>query len=76
MVHYHDRASLFAAFRDHVNPGKADFFAAVGFDAVMGRRDGVRFGDEFDDRTWFNCHSNGGVFNLGHRNPRVLAAVR
>ncbi|MCB1006220.1 MAG: aspartate aminotransferase family protein, partial [Acidimicrobiales bacterium] len=23
-----------------------------------------------------NCHCNGGVFNLGHRNPRVLAAVQ
>ena len=25
------------------------------------------------DRRWLNCHCNGGVFNLGHRNPRVLA---
>ena len=26
MAHYDDRASLHAAFRDHVNPGKIDFF--------------------------------------------------
>ncbi|MEA3502500.1 MAG: aminotransferase class III-fold pyridoxal phosphate-dependent enzyme, partial [Actinomycetota bacterium] len=46
-----------------------------GFDAVMGRREGVRFWDAYDNRSWINCHCNGGVFNLGHRNPAVLAAV-
>ena len=76
MESYGDRAALHRAFRNHVNPGKADFFEAVGFDAVMGERDGARFGDAYSDRRWFNCHANGGVFNLGHRNPTVLAAVR
>ena len=76
MAHYTDRASLHAAFGAHVNPGKIAFFEAVGFDAVMGERHGATFADAYDDRRWFNCHGNGGVFNLGHRNPRVLAAVR
>ncbi len=76
MAHYDDRPSLHDAFRDHVNPGKIDFFEAVGFDAVMGRRGGATFHDLYDDRRWFNCHSNGGVFNLGHRHPQVIDAVR
>ncbi|VAW09122.1 Acetylornithine aminotransferase [hydrothermal vent metagenome] len=72
-----DRKSLFDSYREHVNAGKIAVFEQYGFDAVMGRREGVRFWDIFDeDRSWINCHCNGGVFNLGHRNPQILAAVR
>ncbi len=71
-----DRASLFESYRRHVNAGKIDVYEQYGFDAVIGERDGIRFHDEYDpERSWINCHSNGGVFNLGHRNARVLAAV-
>ncbi len=75
MNHYEDRSALHRAFERHVNPGKIAFFESVGFDAVMGERHGAVFHDLYDGRTWFNCHCNGGVFNLGHRNPTVLAAV-
>jgi len=72
-----DRASLFASYRDHVNAGKIDTFERYGFDAVMGKRSGIRFSDMYEpQRSWINCHGNGGVFNLGHRNPRVLESVR
>ena len=72
-----DRASLYAEYRDHVNAGKIDTFERYGFDAVMGRRSGIRFWDAFDPhRSWINCHGNGGVFNLGHHNPQVLESVR
>lgn len=71
-----DRAELFTQYRNHVNAGKIDLFEAVGLDAVIGRRQGIRFWDAYEpDRSWINCHSNGGVFNLGHRHPEVLAAV-
>jgi acetylornithine/succinyldiaminopimelate/putrescine aminotransferase len=70
-----DRATLFEMYRDHVNAGKIAAYERYGFDAVMGRREGIRFFDAFDGRSWINCHGNGGVFNLGHRNPQVLAAV-
>ena len=70
-----DRATLFEMYRDHVNAGKIAAYERYGFDAVMGRREGIRFSDAFDGRSWINCHGNGGVFNLGHRNPQVLAAV-
>jgi len=74
---YPDRVDTFAAFADHVNPGKVAAYEALGLDIVMGERGGSWFTDAFDpDRRWLNCHSNGGVFNLGHRNPAVVAAVR
>ncbi|MEN8234974.1 MAG: aminotransferase class III-fold pyridoxal phosphate-dependent enzyme [Actinomycetota bacterium] len=71
-----ERDELFDLYRTHVNAGKIDAYERYGFDAVIGRREGARFWDAFDDRSWINCHNNGGVFNLGHRNPAVLAAVR
>ncbi|MEZ5095847.1 MAG: hypothetical protein R2731_06850, partial [Nocardioides sp.] len=74
---YADRAAATAAFAAHVNRGKVETYAALGLDVVMGEREGSWFHDAFDpERRWLNCHCNGGVFNLGHRNPAVLAAVR
>src|SRR5512147_3195381 len=42
---------------------------------TLGLRDGIWFEDAYSGRRFFNCHCNGGVFNLGHRHPAVLAAV-
>lgn len=64
------------AFARHVNPGKVAAYEALGLDLVMGRREGSRFENLVDGRWLYNCHCNGGVFNLGHRNPDVTAAVR
>lgn len=73
---YPDRASTTEAFADRVDRGKATLLGSLGADIVMGDRSGVFFRDAFDGRRFFNCHCNGGVFNLGHRNPQVVAAVR
>jgi acetylornithine/succinyldiaminopimelate/putrescine aminotransferase len=64
------------AFALHVSRGKVEAFEALGIDIVLGRREGPFFWDAFDDRRFFNCHCNGGVFNLGHRNPEILATLR
>lgn len=72
-----DKASATAAFADHVNRGKVEAYAALGLDVVLGEREGSWFVDAYDQtRRWLNCHCNGGVFNLGHRNPDVVGAVR
>lgn len=72
-----DRRATFDSFGLHVNRGKAETFRSSGLEVVMGQREGATFADAFEpERRWYNCHCNGGVFNLGHRNPRVLAAVR
>jgi len=70
------REAATEAFAEHVSRGKVETYRSFGLDAVMGRRDGIRFHDAYDERSWINCHCNGGVFNLGHRHPRVIAAVR
>jgi putrescine aminotransferase len=73
---YASHAELVTAFGEHVHPGKVRTFAALGVDVVMGQREGPRFQDAVSGRWLWNCHSNGGVFNLGHRNPTVVAALR
>ncbi len=60
----------------HVNRGKVEAFTALGMPLVLGRREGARFQDAYSGRWYWNCHCNGGVFNLGHRHPRVVGAVR
>jgi putrescine aminotransferase len=70
------RPATLTAFADHISRGKVEAFEALGIDIVLGRREGAFFWDAFDDRRYFNCHCNGGVFNLGHRNPRILERAR
>lgn len=60
----------------HVNRGKVEAFAALGMPLVLGAREGARFQDAYSGRWYWNCHCNGGVFNLGHRHPLVVDAVR
>jgi acetylornithine/succinyldiaminopimelate/putrescine aminotransferase len=64
------------AFRDHVSSGKAAFFAQYGMDFVPGRRKGVYLWDVDGGKRLINCHGNGGVFNLGHRHPLVVDALK
>ncbi len=49
---------------------------ALGVEVVVGEREGARFRDAYSGRWFWNCHCNGGVFNLGHRHPRVVGALR
>ena len=63
-------------FRRHVSSGKADFFESVAVDFVFGRREGPFVWDATSHKRLINCHCNGGVFNLGHRHPEVIAALQ
>ena len=62
-------------FSHHVSSGKAEFFKQAGIDFVTGKREGIYIYDQ-GGKKLINCHCNGGVFNLGHRNPRVIAALQ
>ncbi len=73
---YASREETFAAYAARVSRGKVRVFEDVGIDVVMGERSGPFFTDAFSGRRFFNCHCNGGVFNLGHRHPAVVRAVR
>lgn len=71
-----DLDGLDDVYAAHVHPGKVATFRALGVELVLGDREGPRFQDARTGRWYVNCHSNGGVYNLGHRNPEVIAAVR
>jgi acetylornithine/succinyldiaminopimelate/putrescine aminotransferase len=69
-----DKAEVFALGQRHLAPARQELFRAVGIDLVIGRRLGYRFSD-LDGRPFIDLHLNGGTFNLGHRNPEVIAAL-
>lgn len=44
-------------------------------DFVMGERENIRIADIDNDAELINLHCNGGVFNLGHRHPQIIATL-
>ena len=71
-----DKKTVITEFADHVSKGKASFFQKYGMDFVMGQREGAWIHDMDGKKRLFNCHSNGGVFNLGHRNPEIIKTLK
>jgi len=76
LVGQDSKGKIVERFARHVSSGKAEFFSRFGVDFVFGRREGVHVWDTDGQRRLIDCHSNGGVFNLGHRHPRIVAALR
>ncbi len=56
------------------NPGKTEDWQRFGVDLVIDRREMYYIWD-MDGRRLIDMHLNGGVYNIGHRNPEVIAAV-
>lgn len=73
---FDDRDATFEAFARHVNAGKVAMYRQLDLDTVMGTREGSTFADAWSEASFINCHCNGGVFNLGHRHPRIVASLR
>jgi acetylornithine/succinyldiaminopimelate/putrescine aminotransferase len=57
-----------------VCPRRVAFWEESGTQLVMGRREGDVVWD-IDGHELYDLHINGGTFNLGHRNPEVIAAM-
>ena len=70
-----DRKAILEKAYRHQFPGRIDTFAASGISIIMGRREGYRFWD-LDGREFMDFHINGGVYNLGHRNPELIRVLR
>lgn len=62
-------------FANHVSSGKAHFFKTAGIDFVLGKREGPYLWDLAGEKRVIDCHCNGGVFNLGHRNPEIIKTL-
>jgi acetylornithine/succinyldiaminopimelate/putrescine aminotransferase len=70
------RDDTLSAFAAHVSSGKVAFFKRFGMDFVMGARQGPFLYDLDGGKKLFNLHSNGGVFNLGHRHPVLVDVLK
>lgn len=62
-------------YRRYLNPGLARLFQFGGSETVEWAADGCRVWD-VHGREYIDCACGPAVFNVGHRHPRVLAAVR
>lgn len=49
---------------------------AIGTEIHYGQREGARVQDAFTKKWHWDCHRNGSLYNLGHRNPEIIATVR
>jgi putrescine aminotransferase len=68
------RATLLRA-HEYLMPNRVETWLGAGIPLVIGRREGYRIWD-VDGRELCDLHLNGGTFNLGHRNPELLEALR
>ena len=72
---YEDKGEFLAKSRLYWNNDKTQFWQDSGVDLVIDRREGYFLWD-MDGRRLMDVHLNGGTYNLGHRNPEVIDAVR
>ncbi len=63
-------------FRDNVNPGFLEYRKSVSTDytAVEWKDSGVHFTDIYG-KDFIDCLGGYGIYNVGHRHPKVMAAV-
>ncbi|BBY26447.1 aspartate aminotransferase family protein [Mycolicibacterium sediminis] len=71
---FQSKAEVLALAKKYWNPDKTQFWTDAGVDLVIDRRDGYLLWD-MDGRRLIDMHLNGGTYNLGHRNPEVMAAL-
>ena len=73
---------LLKLYAKHVNAPKVRTFKGFGFGLIPGERNGIKFktlaGKKPTDPPLeiYNCRSSGGVFNLGHSNPKIIKVLK
>jgi acetylornithine/succinyldiaminopimelate/putrescine aminotransferase len=71
---FDSKAEVLEQSKTFWNPGKTQFWIDEGVDLVIDRRQGYYLWD-MSGRRLIDMHLNGGTYNLGHRNPEVVAAI-
>ena len=61
--------------KQYVCPDKIRIFNQIGIDLVIGKREGPYIYD-LDGKQLIDVHINGGTYNLGHRHPEILDAMK
>lgn len=75
-IHTASKKELIDSFYSHVSKGKVDTFVSNDMDFIFGKREGIYVWDIDEGKRLINCHSNGGVFNLGHRNHEIIKTLK
>jgi acetylornithine/succinyldiaminopimelate/putrescine aminotransferase len=71
---YDSKADFLRRSEEFWNPDKTRFWQDAGIDLVIDRREGYLFWD-MAGRRLIDLHLNGGTYNLGHRNPELIATL-
>jgi acetylornithine/succinyldiaminopimelate/putrescine aminotransferase len=71
-----EKQGAIALFSNYVSSGKVRFFKKYKMDFVMGARAGSVLHDLDANKSLFNLHCNGGVFNLGHRHKEIVETLK
>jgi putrescine aminotransferase len=69
------KEAVLADSAQYWNPDKVRAWAARGTPLVIGRREGYHLYDMSGHRL-IDLHLNGGTYNLGHRNPEIIAELK
>ncbi|MFX1284237.1 MAG: aspartate aminotransferase family protein [Promethearchaeota archaeon] len=73
---------LVKLYSDYVSKYKVGFFESLGLGVIQGERKGVKIkmlegtADGEPPLELIDCHTSGGVFNLGHHHPEINQALR
>ncbi len=71
---YDSKADFLDRSRGVLEPRQDRFWQDAGIDLVIDRREGYLFWD-MAGRRLIDLHLNGGTYNLGHRNPELIATL-
>ncbi|UCE13562.1 MAG: aminotransferase class III-fold pyridoxal phosphate-dependent enzyme, partial [Candidatus Heimdallarchaeota archaeon] len=65
-------------YADYVSKYKAGFFENLGLGVVQGERSGIfiKMLEGDPPLELIDCHTSGGVFNLGHHHPEINKALK
>jgi acetylornithine/succinyldiaminopimelate/putrescine aminotransferase len=72
---YASKQDFLARSKEFWNPGKTQFWIDAGVPLVIDRREEY-FLYDLDGARLIDVHLNGGTYNLGHRNPELVATLR
>ncbi len=74
LIAFASKQDMLAKSKQFWNPDKTQFWIDSGVPLVIDRREGY-FIYDVEGKRLIDVHLNGGTYNLGHRNPEVVAAV-
>ncbi|MFW9820712.1 MAG: aminotransferase class III-fold pyridoxal phosphate-dependent enzyme, partial [Candidatus Thorarchaeota archaeon] len=73
---------LLKLYTKYVNGPKVRFFKSIGLGLIPGERSGVKLSALESSKSgeppleFYNCRTSGGVYNLGHHNPRIFNLIK